>query len=41
MRLVTTGRTANGHPIINYEATYPNQAALWMSKARAACRCST
>ncbi|UCF89770.1 MAG: hypothetical protein JSW39_15830, partial [Desulfobacterales bacterium] len=24
LRLATTGNTADGHPIINYEATYPN-----------------
>lgn len=34
MRLVTTGRTASGHPVIDYEAIYPNQAP-WTLEGKA------
>jgi hypothetical protein len=34
MRLVTTGTTAAGQPIINYEATYPNTQP-WISEGKA------
>jgi hypothetical protein len=34
MRLATTGRTASGHPIIDYEATYPNQQP-WIAEGKA------
>lgn len=34
MRLATTGTTATGQPIINYEATYPNREP-WKSEGKA------
>ena len=34
MRLVTTSRTTTGHPVINYEAVYPNQEP-WASEGKA------
>jgi manganese oxidase len=34
MRLATVGTTAGGQPIINYEATYPNQAP-WTAEGKA------
>ena len=34
MRLVTTGRTATGHPVIDWEAKYPNQAP-WTLEGKA------
>ncbi|MGB2816033.1 MAG: hypothetical protein WBC37_02315, partial [Burkholderiaceae bacterium] len=34
MRLATTGRTPTGHPIIDYEATFPSQEP-WISEGKA------
>lgn len=37
MRLATTGRTATGQPVIDYQARYP-QAEPWLTEARPASR---
>jgi len=34
MRLATTGKTTSGHPVINYEAKYPN-AQPWIAEGKA------
>ncbi len=34
MRLATTGTSASGHPIVDYDATYPDQEP-WISEGRA------
>jgi hypothetical protein len=34
MRLATTGQTGDGHPIFNYDATYPN-AQPWIAEGKA------
>ncbi len=34
MRLVTTGTTTSGHPIIDYEARYPNESP-WLEEGKA------
>jgi hypothetical protein len=34
MRLATTGKTASGHPVINYEAKYPN-VQPWIAEGKA------
>jgi hypothetical protein len=35
MRLATTGTTADGHPIINYEAAYPGAPSVWADEGKA------